>query len=111
TIQEEENVPQTLETTQKEENVSQPLETIQEEEQLEMDNNLKVINEHTSSESDFEENEIKEEAENMIKNIKDDLQNNKTKFVNPYRMRRKRNEKRLERLKNVKIKKKYLVDY
>ena len=47
----------------------------------------------------------------MIKNIKDDLQNNKTKFVNPYRMRRKRNQKRLERLKNVKIKKKYLVDY
>jgi hypothetical protein len=111
TIQEEENVLQTLETTQEEENVSQPLETIQEEEQLEMDNNLKVINEHTSSESDFEENEIKEEAENMIKNIKDDLQNNKTKFVNPYRMRRKRNEKRLERLRNVKIKKKYLVDY
>ena len=34
-----------------------------------------------------------------------------TRYVNPYRMRRKANERRMQRLKNVKIKKKYLVNY
>ena len=54
--------------------------------------------------------ELRDKASNMLTSLRSDM-SGATKFVNPYRMRRKINEKKLERLRNVKIKKNYLVNY
>ena len=54
--------------------------------------------------------ELRNKASNMLTTLRSDM-SGATKFVNPYRMRRKINEKKLERLRNAKIKKNYLVNY
>ena len=53
---------------------------------------------------------MQRKATNMLTTLRSDMSGS-TKFVNPYRMRRKANDRRMQRLKNVKIKKKYLVNY
>ena len=56
--------------------------------------------------NELEKNNYVKESNNMLKSMKDELIKSKTVFVNPYRSKRNINSKRLERLRNVRIKKK-----
>jgi hypothetical protein len=55
--------------------------------------------------NELEKNNYVKESNNMLKSMKDELIKSKTVFVNPYRSKRNINSKRLERLRNVRIKK------
>ena len=55
--------------------------------------------------NELDKNNYMKESNNMLKTMKDELRRSKTVYVNPYRSKRNNNSKRLERLRNVRIKK------
>ena len=83
-------------------NLKQDLETVQQvqpDQPDQPDQQVKQVQQEKHEQSPDEESSEEEEEQSG------------TRYVNPYRMRRKANERRMQRLKNVKIKKKYLVNY
>ena len=63
------------------------------------------VSEEEDLRNELDKNNYMEESNNMLKNMKDELRRSKTVYVNPYRSKRNNNSKRLERLRNIRIKK------
>ncbi len=62
------------------------------------------VSEEEDLNNELEKNDYMEKSNKMLKNMKDELRRSKTIYVNPYRSKRNINSKRLERLRNIKIK-------
>lgn len=105
---EDKNTTQLLDTIPIEkEEVNEPvLAPIEEEKIIETETTSKYeVSEEEDLNNELEKNNYVEESNNMLKNMKDELGRSKTVYVNPYRSKRNINSKRLERLRNVRIKK------